>query len=86
MVVNDVGAALDGSGLDASPAHQVVEEIAELGGRAVACLESVTTIGGGRNIVQTALDEFGRLDIVVTAAGILRDRMIFNMTEESGTT
>ena len=82
VVVNDVGAALDGSGLDASPAHQVVEEIAELGGRAVACLESVTTVGGGRNIVQTALDEFGRLDIVVTAAGILRDRMIFNMTEE----
>ena len=81
VVVNDVGAALDGSGLDASPAHQVVEEIAELGGRAVACLDSVSTVGGGRNIVQKALDEFGRLDIVVTAAGILRDRMIFNMTE-----
>ena len=82
VVVNDVGAALDGSGRDASPAHQVVEEIAELGGRAVACLDSVSTVGGGGNIVQKALDEFGRLDIVVTAAGILRDRMIFNMTEE----
>ena len=82
VVVNDVGAALDGSGRDASPAHQVVEEIAELGGRAVACLDSVSTVGGGGNIVQKALDEFGRLDIVVTAAGILRDRMIFNMTEQ----
>ncbi len=82
VVVNDVGAALDGSGRDASPAHQVVEEIAELGGRAVACLDSVSTVVGGGNIVQKALDEFGRLDIVVTAAGILRDRMIFNMTEE----
>ncbi len=81
VVVNDVGAALDGSGSDAAPAQQVVEEIAELGGRAVASLESVATAAGGRNIVQKALDEFGRLDIVVTAAGILRDRMIFNMTE-----
>ena len=82
VVVNDVGAALDGSGRDDSPAHQVVEEIAELGGRAVACLDSVSTVVGGGNLVQKALDEFGRLDIVVTAAGILRDRMIFNMTEE----
>ena len=82
VVVADVGAALDGAGEDSAPAAQVVEEIAELGGRAVACYQSVATVEGGRNIVQTALEEFGRLDIVVTAAGILRDRMIFNMTEQ----
>ncbi len=82
VVVNDVGAALDGQGEDATPAAQVVEEISELGGRAVASYHSVATAEGGANIVQQALDEFGRLDIVITPAGILRDRMIFNMTEE----
>ncbi|CAI8012581.1 Peroxisomal hydratase-dehydrogenase-epimerase [Geodia barretti] len=82
IVVNDVGAALDGQGEDSTPAAQVVEEISELGGRAVASYHSVATAEGGANIVQQALDEFGRLDIVVTPAGILRDRMIFNMAEE----
>lgn len=82
VVVADVGAALDGEGEDATPAAQVVEEISELGGRAVASYHSVATMEGGENIVKTALDEFGRLDIVVTAAGILRDRMLFNMSEQ----
>ena len=82
IVVNDVGAALDGQGEDSTPAAQVVEEISELGGRAVASYHSVATAEGGANIVQQALDEFGRLDIVVTPAGILRDRMIFNMSEQ----
>ncbi len=82
VVVNDVGAALDGQGEDSTPAAQVVEEISELGGRAVASYHSVATAEGGANIVQQALDEFGRLDIVVTPAGILRDRMIFNMSEQ----
>ncbi|MCY4476224.1 MAG: SDR family oxidoreductase [Chloroflexi bacterium] len=82
IVVNDVGAALDGQGEDSTPAAQVVEEISELGGRAVASYHSVATAEGGANIVQHALDEFGRLDIVVTPAGILRDRMIFNMSEQ----
>lgn len=82
VVVNDIGAALDGAGEDSTPAAQVVEEISELGGRAVASYHSVATIEGGANIVQQALDEFGKLDIVITPAGILRDRMIFNMTEE----
>lgn len=82
IVVNDVGAALDGQGEDSTPAAQVVEEITELGGRAVASYHSVATAEGGANIVQQALDEFGRLDIVVTPAGILRDRMIFNMSEQ----
>ena len=82
VVVADVGAALDGAGEDATPAAQVVEEISELGGRAVASYHSVATLEGGENIVKKAMDEFGRLDIVVTAAGILRDRMLFNMTEQ----
>lgn len=82
VVVADIGAALDGQGNDTSPAAMVVEEISELGGNAVACYENVAEIEGGANIVKTAIDNFGRLDIVVTAAGILRDRMIFNMTEE----
>ena len=81
VVVNDVGAALDGQGGDSTPAAQVVEEISELGGRATASYHSVATIEGGANIVQQALEEFGRLDIVITPAGILRDRMIFNMIE-----
>jgi len=82
VVVADVGAALDGDGEDSTPAAQVVEEISELGGRAVASYHSVATMEGGENIVKTAMEEFGRLDIVVTAAGILRDRMLFNMTEQ----
>jgi multifunctional beta-oxidation protein len=82
VVVADIGAALDGQGNDTSPAAMVVEEISELGGKALACYESVATAEGGQNIVKSALDNFGRLDIVVTAAGILRDRMIFNMTEQ----
>lgn len=82
VVVADIGAALDGAGNDTSPAAMVVEEISELGGKAVACYQSVAQMEGGANIVKTALDTFGRLDIVVTAAGILRDRMFFNMTEQ----
>jgi NAD(P)-dependent dehydrogenase (short-subunit alcohol dehydrogenase family) len=82
VVVADIGAALDGKGNDQSPAAQVVEEISELGGKAVACYENVAEVSGGQNIIKAALDNFGRLDIVVTAAGILRDRMIFNMTEQ----
>ncbi len=82
VVVADIGASLDGGGEDSTPAAQVVEEISELGGKAVASYHSVATAEGGANIVKDALDEFGRLDIVVTAAGILRDRMLFNMTEQ----
>ena len=82
VVVVDPGVNVDGSGADQSVAGQVVSEIREAGGTAVACTESVTSMAGGENIVQTAVDSFGKLDIVVTCAGILRDRMIFNMTEE----
>ena len=82
VVVNDLGAAVDGAGADAAPADQVVEEIRAAGGQAVANHDSVTSRSGAENITATALNAFGRLDIVMTPAGILRDRMIFNMTEE----
>ena len=82
VVVVDPGVNVDGSGFDRSVAQQVVEEIQEEGGAASACTESVTTMGGGERIVQTAIDHFGKLDIVVTCAGILRDRMVFNMAEQ----
>ena len=82
VVVADAGVNVDGSGQDQSIAEQVVSEIREAGGTAVACTESVATMSGGEKIVQTAIDNFGKLDIVVTVAGILRDRMIFNMGEQ----
>ena len=82
VVVVDPGVAVDGSGFDASLAEQVVKEITDAGGAAAACHESVATMEGGENIVKTAVDSFGKLDIVVTCAGILRDRMIFNMSEQ----
>ena len=82
VVVVDPGVNVDGSGFDQSIAEQVVAEIREAGGEAVACMESVATMAGGERIVQTAIDNFGKLDIVVTCAGILRDRMVFNMTEQ----
>ncbi len=82
VVVADAGVNLDGSGSDKSPAARVVEEISEAGGKAVASYENVATAAGGRKTVEAAIKSFGRLDIVVTAAGILRDRMIFNMSEQ----
>ena len=82
VVVNDLGGAVDGEGNSSSPADEVVAEITAAGGTAVANYDSVSTMEGGENIVQTALDNYGKLDIVVTPAGILRDRMIFNMTEQ----
>ena len=82
MVVNDYGGSEAGQGTTQAPANDVVEEIRKAGGQAVASYDSVATMAGGERIVQTAIDAFGRLDIVVNNAGILRDRMIFNMTEE----
>ena len=82
VVVVDPGVNVDGTGVDHSLAEDVVSQIREAGGTAVACLESVATMSGGEQIVQTAVDNYGKLDIVVTCAGILRDRMVFNMTEE----
>ena len=82
VVVVDLGVNVDGTGANQSVAEQVKNEIKEAGGIAVACAESVATMSGGENIIQTAIDSFGKLDIVITCAGILRDRMVFNMSEE----
>jgi NAD(P)-dependent dehydrogenase (short-subunit alcohol dehydrogenase family) len=82
VVVNDLGAHFDGTGKDTGPAQQVVNEIKAAGGQAVANGESVSDFQGAKRIIQCALDNFGKLNIVVNNAGILRDRMIFNMSEE----
>jgi NAD(P)-dependent dehydrogenase (short-subunit alcohol dehydrogenase family) len=82
VVANDPGVGPDGIGHDDGPADQVVAEIKERGGLAVANHDSVATAEGGEAIIRTAVDAFGRIDILVNNAGILRDRMIFNMTEE----
>ncbi|MBD3848146.1 SDR family oxidoreductase [Bosea sp. SSUT16] len=82
VVVNDIGAGLDGSGQDDGPAARVVAEIKAAGGEAVASLDSVADAEGAQRIVQAALDAFGRLDGIVNNAGILRDTFFHKMTEE----
>ncbi|MEN3342564.1 MAG: hypothetical protein V7644_1968 [Actinomycetota bacterium] len=82
LVVNDLGGSLAGEGSDATPAQQVVAEIAAAGGEAVADGENVADFAAAGRLVQHALEVFGRLDILVNNAGILRDRMLVNMTEE----
>jgi len=82
VVVNDYGGSATGAGGEKTPADEVVNEIRKGGGEAVANYESVATMAGGQAIVKTAVDAFGRVDVVVNNAGILRDRMIFNMSEE----
>ena len=82
VVVNDLGASLDGEGVDTGPAATVVAEITAAGGRAVANTNSVADYQAAEGMVQQAVDSFGKIDIVVNVAGILRDRMVFNMTEE----
>jgi NAD(P)-dependent dehydrogenase (short-subunit alcohol dehydrogenase family) len=80
VVVNDYGGGSDGAGDARGPADDVVQEIKGQGGQAAPSYDSVATMAGGQHIVQAALDHFGGVDIVVNNAGILRDRMIFNMT------
>ena len=82
VVVNDYGVAVDGSAPSSEVADAVAQEIRDAGGQAVPCADSVTTLAGGQRIVQTALDSYGRVDGVVCVAGILRERMLFNMAEE----
>ena len=82
VVVNDVGGAVDGSGNDLSPAQQVVEEIKGMGGEAVANGDNVASWEGAQRLVNTAIETFGDLHAVVNNAGILRDRVLINMTEE----
>jgi NAD(P)-dependent dehydrogenase (short-subunit alcohol dehydrogenase family) len=81
VVVNDLGAEMDGSGNDAGPAQQVVAEIAEAGGKAVVNGADISDFDAAENLVASAIEQFGRLDVLVNVAGILRDRMVFNMTE-----
>jgi NAD(P)-dependent dehydrogenase (short-subunit alcohol dehydrogenase family) len=82
VVVNDLGGAVDGTGSSNSAAERVVEEIRAAGGEAIANTDSVATPAGGEAIVQAALDGFGRVDIVVNNAGILRDAAFKNVTPE----
>lgn len=82
VVVNDIGAALDGSGSSGGPAQEVVEEIEALGGKAVANTDDVADWAGASGLVSTALERFGRLDVLVNNAGFLRDRMLVNLAED----
>ncbi|SEG93674.1 NAD(P)-dependent dehydrogenase, short-chain alcohol dehydrogenase family [Thermomonospora echinospora] len=82
VVVNDLGAGLDGAGRSTGPAHEVVEAIRAMGGEAVANGDDVADFGGARRLVQQAIDTFGGLDALVNNAGFLRDRMLVNTSEE----
>ncbi|MEN9801700.1 MAG: hypothetical protein RLZ37_825 [Actinomycetota bacterium] len=79
IVVNDLGGSVDGTGASTSAAQKVVDEIKEAGGEAVADTNSVATPEGGEAIVQSAIDAYGRVDIVINNAGILRDKAFHNM-------
>ena len=81
VVVNDLGGAADGSGRDATPAQEVVNEIKAAGGTAVANTDDVTDAAGAGRMVRQAIEEFGALHVLVNNAGILRDRTIVNMTD-----
>ncbi|WP_433564321.1 SDR family oxidoreductase [Nocardia sp. CA-151230] len=82
VVVNDLGAELDGAPSPDSPAAQVVEEIKALGGEAIVNGDDISDWEGARRLIQTAVDTFGRLDVLVNNAGIVRDRMLVNLAED----
>ncbi len=82
VVVNDLGCEVDGSGSSQVPADSVVSEIEARGGKAAASYHNVMEMDGGEAVVQTAVDTFGRLDILVNCAGIRKDKMIYQMTQE----
>ena len=81
IVVNDLGGSMDGTGDDAGPAQQVVDEITAAGGRAVANTDDISEFAGAEKLIATGVEAFGKVDILVNNAGILRDRMLVNMTE-----
>ncbi len=82
VVINDLGGAIDGSGDDRNVAQKVADEIKEMGGEAVANADYVADWEGGQRLVNTAIEAFGDLHVLVNNAGILRDRVLVNMTEE----
>jgi NAD(P)-dependent dehydrogenase (short-subunit alcohol dehydrogenase family) len=82
VVVNDPGVNPDGSGHDDGPAAQVAEEIKKAGGQAVANFADVSTMEGGESVIKTALETYGKIDGLINLAAILRDRMVFNLTEQ----
>ena len=82
VVVNDLGGEMDGEGKSTGPAQQVVDEIKAMGGEAVANTDDISDWDGAERLIKTAIDTFGGLDVLVNNAGILRDRMLTNMTEQ----
>jgi NAD(P)-dependent dehydrogenase (short-subunit alcohol dehydrogenase family) len=82
VIVNDLGSESDGSSASATPAHEVVDEIRNLGGQAEVNTSDVSSWEGARSLIDQAIETYGGLDVVVNNAGILRDRMIVNMTEQ----
>jgi NAD(P)-dependent dehydrogenase (short-subunit alcohol dehydrogenase family) len=82
VVVNDLGGGQDGTGAESGPAQRVVSEIRAAGGEAVASGNDVADAAGAQRVIQTALDTFGRLDAVVNNAGVLRDRVLVNLTDD----
>jgi NAD(P)-dependent dehydrogenase (short-subunit alcohol dehydrogenase family) len=82
VVVNDYGVSVDGRDPSSEPAEEVVSVIKAAGGRGIPVPHSIATMAGGKHVVDTAIEEFGDLHIVVCCAGILRERMIFNMSED----
>jgi NAD(P)-dependent dehydrogenase (short-subunit alcohol dehydrogenase family) len=81
IVVNDLGGSMDGEGNDTGPAQEVVKEIEAMGGEAVANTDDISDWDGAQRLIQAAIDTFGGIDVLINNAGILRDRMLTNMTE-----
>ncbi|HLI75157.1 MAG TPA: SDR family oxidoreductase [Acidimicrobiales bacterium] len=81
VVVNDLGGAVDGSGDDRTPAQQVVDDIEAMGGEAIASAHDIADWDGGRQLIDAAVEAFGDLHVLVNNAGILRDKMLVNMSE-----
>ena len=81
VVVNDIGGSIDGSGSDVGPAQQVVDEITAEGGQAVPNTDDISEWAGAEKLIGAAVEAFGKLDVLINNAGILRDRMLVNMTE-----
>ncbi|MEZ5209339.1 MAG: SDR family NAD(P)-dependent oxidoreductase [Acidimicrobiales bacterium] len=81
VVVNDLGGSMSGEGSEAGPAQEVADEIVAAGGEAVANTDDISTWAGAERLVAQAVDAFGKLDVLVNNAGILRDKMLVNMSE-----